>query len=62
VSSKDNKTLLFSENGDMICINKKKRPVAWFDNFVIICIILTKWSLAHFSKLRGLITLDQDAY
>jgi hypothetical protein len=35
VSAKDKKTLLFSENGDMISMNKKrKRPVAWFGNFV----------------------------
>jgi hypothetical protein len=35
MSSKDNMTLLFSENGDMISMNKKrKRLVAWFGNFV----------------------------
>jgi hypothetical protein len=35
VSTKDNMTLLFLENGDMISINKKKRPVAWFFFFFL---------------------------
>jgi hypothetical protein len=35
VSAKDNRTLLFSKNGDMISMNKKiKRHVEWFGNFV----------------------------
>jgi hypothetical protein len=36
VLAKDNRTLLFSENGDMISMNKTKikRPIAWFGNVV----------------------------
>jgi hypothetical protein len=63
VSTKDNRTLLFSENGDMISMNKKrKRLVAWLEILFIICIILKKWSLAHFAELKGLNTSTQDAY
>jgi hypothetical protein len=63
MSAKDNRTLSFSKNGEMISMNKKKeRHVAWVGNFFIICIILTKWSLAHFAELRGLSTSSQDAY
>jgi hypothetical protein len=64
VSAKDNRTLLFSENGDMISMNKKKKEtcsMVWQFLFII-CIILTKWSLAHFAELRGLSTSAQDAY
>jgi hypothetical protein len=62
VSAKDNKTLLFSKNGDMISMKKKERPVALLTILCIIFIILTKWSLAHFAELRGLSTLAQNAY
>jgi hypothetical protein len=33
-----------------------------FSNLFIICIILTKWSLAHFAELSGLNRSAQDAY
>jgi hypothetical protein len=45
-----------------VCIKKKKGTVALLTILVIICVILTKWSLAHFAKLRGLSTSSQDAY
>jgi hypothetical protein len=48
---RDKRTLLFSENGDIISMNKKKKDtcrMVW-QFFSITCIILTKWSLAHFS-------------
>jgi hypothetical protein len=59
MSAKDKRTLLFSENEDMISMKKRKkkrkRHVAWFGNFfLIICIILTKWMPAYFAELRGL--------
>jgi hypothetical protein len=57
VSAKDSRTLLFLENGDMISMNKKKRDLQHgLTILFIICIILTKWSLAHFVELRGLNT------
>jgi hypothetical protein len=65
VSAKDNRTLLFSENGDIISMNKNKKEtcsMVWQFFLSIICIILTKWSLAHFAELRGLSTSAQDAY
>jgi hypothetical protein len=62
VSARDNQTLLFSENGDMISINKKDTCSMIWQFFFIICIILTKWSLAHFVELRGLSASTQDVY
>jgi hypothetical protein len=62
VLAKDNRELLFFENGDMIYMKKKKRLVTWFSNLFIICIILTKWLLSHFLELWGLNTSTQDVY
>jgi hypothetical protein len=64
VSAKDKETMLFSENGDMNSMKKyKKETCSMIWQFLfIICIILTKWSLAHFAELRGLSTSSQDAY
>jgi hypothetical protein len=48
--AKDNMTLLFSENGDMISMNKKKERYLQHGLAIlfIICTILTKCLLAHF--------------
>jgi hypothetical protein len=64
VLAKDIMTQLVSENGDLVSMEKRKikRPVAWFGNFFIICIILSKWSLAHFVELRGLNISTHDVY
>jgi hypothetical protein len=40
---------------------KRTYNMVWKILFII-CIILTKWSLAHFAKLRGLNTSSQNAY
>jgi hypothetical protein len=58
VSAKDNITLLFSENGDMISMNKRKERDMehGLEILFIVFITLTKCSLAHFAKLRGLNT------
>ena len=54
MSAKDNRTLLFSENGDMISMNKKiKRPVAWFGNFVYHMHNSNKMVACTFCRIRG---------
>jgi hypothetical protein len=57
VSAKDNKTLLFSENRDMIFLNKKrkgKRRVAWFGNFVYHMHNSNKMVACTFCRIKGL--------
>jgi hypothetical protein len=54
VSAKDNRTLLFLENGDMISMNKKrKRPIVWFDNFVYHMHNSNKMAAFTFCKIKG---------
>jgi hypothetical protein len=57
MSAKDNRTLLFSENGDMISMNKKrrrKRPVAWFGNFFYHMHNSNKMVTCTFCRIKGL--------
>jgi hypothetical protein len=55
MSAKDNRTLLFSENGDMISINKKrKRHVSWFGNFVYHMHNSKKMVACTFYEIKGL--------
>jgi hypothetical protein len=55
VSAKDNKTLLFSKNGDMISMNKKiKRLVAWFGNFFYHMHNSNKMVACIFFRIKGL--------
>jgi hypothetical protein len=54
VSAKDNRTLLFLDNGDMISMNKKiKRLVAWFGNFVYHMHNSNKMVACTFCKIKG---------
>jgi hypothetical protein len=54
VSAKDNRTLLFLENGDMISMNKKrKRPVTWFGNFVYHTHNSKKMVTCTFCRIKG---------
>jgi hypothetical protein len=57
VSAKDNMTLLFSENGDMISMNKKRRRkilVEWFGNFVYHMHNSNKMVACTFFRIKGL--------
>jgi hypothetical protein len=56
VSAKDNRTLLFSENGDTISMNKKKkktRHVAWFGNFFYHMHNSNKMVACTFCRIKG---------
>jgi hypothetical protein len=54
VLAKDNRTLLFSKNGDMISMNKKiKRRVAWFGNFVYRMHNSNKMVACTFCRIKG---------
>jgi hypothetical protein len=53
---RDNRTLLFSENGDMIFMNKRKRkrPVAWFGIFVYHTHNSNKMVACTFCRIKGI--------